>query len=92
MLDTIIQIGKSLKDNIKNHRYIVSLNDEEKEKTIFINLPITENFNFEFKKISLINDENSINNKLCYLKYKTSDSDGMVKNNCKNFNNLTTSL
>ena len=82
MLDTILQIGKIFRESdnhIKHHRYINSLTDKEKGKTMFFNLPVKDDFTFDFDNSKIINDENIINNQLYYLKFKTSDSDGMVK-------------
>ena len=83
MLDTVLQIGKTLRsspDGLKYHRYIKSPTQQNKwEEINFLSLPVREDFSFDFDGIKLITDENIIMNKLHYLTFKSSDADGLVK-------------
>ncbi len=84
MLDTVLQIGKTLRNSpngLKYHRYIKSpTQQKEWEKNItFLSLPVNSDFSFNFDEIKRITDENTINNKLYYLTNKTSETDSTVK-------------
>ena len=87
MLDTVLQIGRAFRESptrLKHHRYVKSCpQDTEKESVLRLSIPVKEdddsNLKFDFDKIEIIKDENIIREKLYYLKFKTSDSDGLVK-------------
>ncbi len=86
MLETILKIGNVLrnsKSSFRNYRYIKQYKQDNKRKALILSLPITiindNSLSFDFDKLYEITDENTIENKLFYLKYKTSDSDGLVK-------------
>ncbi|MDD2716744.1 MAG: hypothetical protein PHW04_12700 [Candidatus Wallbacteria bacterium] len=86
MLDTVLQIGKAFRespDGLKHHRYVVPCpQDTDKQKILRLSIPVVFNGDkcvFDFDNVKEITDENIIRDKLFYLKYKTSDSDGLVK-------------
>ena len=79
MLDTLIDIGKTLRNSeigkIRYHRYFKAapLNDEKKKiKVVYWSIPVDENFEIQFDRKSEIIDQNLIKNKLFYLTYKSS--------------------
>ncbi len=81
MLDTLIDIGKTLRNSdigkVRYHRYFKSapLNDEKKKiKVIYWSIPVNENFEIQFARKSEIIDQNLIRNKLFYLTYKASET------------------
>ena len=91
MLDTILQIGKKLRESskgLRHHRYIKSAPKVEKTKTgsiktdvVYLVLPVREDFSFDFDSDSLkvdFHNENVIPN-FYYLAYKSSDADTLVK-------------
>lgn len=83
-LDTVLKIGKAFRestDGLKHFRYIRSCPlDNEKQNILRICLPINSDFTFDFDNIYEITDENiigsdTIDTKLYYLTFKTSDKD-----------------
>ncbi len=78
MLDTVLKIGKSLrnsKDHLKHFKYIKPCPpDTDKETILRLNIPVKEDFSFDWDNISVITNENEIQN-LYYLTFKTSDND-----------------
>ena len=82
MLDTLLQIGKILRQSgrLRHHRYIKPApQNDKKMSVVYFSLPVREDFSFDFDNISTINDEDLIRYKLFSLAYKTSDSDNQVK-------------
>ncbi len=82
MLETLIEIGKTLRDagRLRHHRYIKPAPlSERKSPVVYLSLPVKEDFDFDFAKISEITDENTIRNKLYYLTFKSGEADAMVK-------------
>lgn len=82
MLDTILQIGKTLRKSetgLRHHRYI-SLAPKADKKTIvkYFVLPVREDFTFDFENLKETRDEYMIE-KFFYLKYKSSDADSLMK-------------
>ena len=81
-LDTVLQIGKVLrssKDSLKYFKYVepCPIDNKTGEWPICITIPVNPDFTFDWKGVR-ITPENERNN-LFYLKFKTSDSDGLVK-------------
>lgn len=83
MLDTVLTIGKALRNSpnaIKHNQYIEACPIEtDKNKVLRLSIPVSEDFQFNLEQLSEITDENVIREKLFYLKFKTSDADGLVK-------------
>jgi hypothetical protein len=86
MLETILKIGNTFRkseSSFKNHCYIKQFKQDDKVKTLILSLPVNiindNSLSFDFDKLQEITDENIIKDKLFYFKYKTSDSDGLVK-------------
>ncbi|KAA6351614.1 hypothetical protein EZS27_001042 [termite gut metagenome] len=81
-LDTILRIGAKLRhseNNINYYRYIKKLKLPDigsKTPIIYIEIPVNEDFSFDFKKIKEIPEKER--DALYYLKYKTSDNDTSV--------------
>jgi len=82
MLDTVLQIGKAFKESkeaIKHHRYIKQCPlDTEKEKVLRLSIPVKDDFSFDLENITEMTNQNEFY-KLFYLRFKTSDADGLVK-------------
>jgi len=81
-LDTVLQIGKVLRsseNSLKYFKYVESCPKDNKtgEWPICITIPVNPDFSFDWESIR-ITPENERSN-LYYLKFKTSDSDGLVK-------------
>lgn len=81
-LDTVLQIGKVLRsseNSLKYFKYVEPCPQDPKTKEwpICITIPVKEDFSFDWNgmKITPENQRES----LFYLKFKTSDSDGLVK-------------
>lgn len=86
MLETVLKIGNAFRkseSSFRNYRYIKQYKQDDKRKALILSLPVNINNDnsliFDFDKLYEITDENTIENKLFYLTYKTSDSDGLVK-------------
>lgn len=82
MLDTILQIGKTLRKSetgLRHHRYI-NLAPKVDKKTVvtYLVLPVREDFTFDFENLKETGDEYLIE-KFFYLKYKSSDADSLMK-------------
>lgn len=80
-LDTILQIGKVLRkaeNSLKYFKYIEPCpKDKDGNYPLCITIPVKNDFCFDWENIK-ITPENERNN-LYYLKFKTSNSDGLVK-------------
>lgn len=80
-LDTVLKIGEALRksdDNLKYFKYIEPLPiDNKGNHPLCISIPVKEDFSFDWNGIK-ITPENE-RDKLYYLRFKTSDSDGLVK-------------
>ncbi|MGA9771321.1 MAG: hypothetical protein WBV94_19965 [Blastocatellia bacterium] len=82
MLDTLLQIGKTLRDagRMRHHRYIKPAPlSEEKSPVVYLSLPVKEDYEFDFDSISEIRDENVQRNKLFYPTFKSGEADSLVK-------------
>lgn len=82
MLDTLLEIGKTLRESgrLRHHRYIKRApQGDKKTEVVYFSFPVREDFSFDFENISRITDEDFIKHELFYLAYKTSDSDNQVK-------------
>ena len=81
-LDTVLKIGKVLresKDNLKNFKYVNSCpkNKDGEYSPTCISIPIKEDLSIDWNKIKLL-PENEKSLLFC-LKFKTSDKDSLVK-------------
>lgn len=82
MLDTILQIGKTLRKSetgLRHHRYInLAPRSDKKTVVTYLVLPVLEDFTFDFENLKETRDEYLIE-KFFYLKYKSSDADSLMK-------------
>ena len=81
-LDTVLQIGKVLrnsKDSLKYFKYVEPCPKDNKtgEYPICISIPVNPDFTFNWEGVKITPEIEQ--SKLYYLKFKTSDSDGLVK-------------
>lgn len=80
-LDTVLQIGKVLRSSENNLKYFKYVEPCPKDKDgnwpICITIPLKEDFSFDWDGIKFTPENQR--NTLFYLKFKTSDSDGLVK-------------
>lgn len=81
-LDTVLQIGKVLRsseNSLKYFKYVEPCPKDNRtgEWPICITIPVNPDYSFNWKEVK-ITPENE-RSKLYYLKFKTSDSDGLVK-------------
>lgn len=80
-LDTVLQIGKVLRSSENSLKYFKYVEPCPKDKDgnwpLCVSIPVNSDFTFDWKGVR-ITPENERNN-LFYLKFKTSDSDGLVK-------------
>ncbi|HKQ06423.1 MAG TPA: hypothetical protein VJ464_14910 [Blastocatellia bacterium] len=82
MLETLLQIGKTLRQSnrLRHHRYIKRAPLSDKKMSVgYFSLPVREDFRFELDNISTIMDEDFIKHQLFYLAYKSSDADSLMK-------------
>lgn len=84
MLDTLLQIGKTLRNSesgkIRHHRYIKSAPlADKKTRVIYWSVPVNEDFEIQFDRKSELNSENQIKNSLFYLGFKSGEADSLVK-------------
>src|SRR5215213_8414682 len=84
MLETLLQIGKTLRQSkrLHHHRYIKRAPLSDKKTTVvYFSLPVREDFSFclDDKDIQEITDEDFIKHQLLYLAYKSSDADSLMK-------------
>ena len=80
-LDTVLKIGKALRNsenNLKDFKYVEACpKDKKDEWPLCITVPVNTDFTFNWDGVK-ITPENE-RDKLYYLKFKTSNSDGLVK-------------
>ena len=80
-LDTVLKIGKALRNsenNLKYFKYVVTCpKDKKGEWPLCITIPVNTDFTFNWDDVKIM-PENERDN-LYYLKYKTSDSDSSMK-------------
>ncbi|MBL8149532.1 MAG: hypothetical protein JNN15_06355 [Blastocatellia bacterium] len=82
MLETLLQIGKVLRQSkrLHHHRYIKRAPQSEKKTPVsYFSIPVREDFSFEIENISPINDEDFIKYELFYLTYRSSEADTLMK-------------
>lgn len=88
MLDTILQIGKTLRESkrLRHHRYIKRAPQVEKTKTgsiktdvVYLSLPVREDFAFDFDNLDTNFHNENIIPDFYYLAYKSSDADSLMK-------------
>ena len=88
MLDTLLKIGKTLRESgrLRHHRYIKSAPKVEKTKTgsikadvVYLSLPVREDFTFDFDNLDTNFHNENIIPDFYYLAYKSSDADTLVK-------------
>lgn len=87
-LETVLKIGKVFresKNGLKHFKYVKACPIETDKTSVFrLNLPVNEDFSFDFDKITLIENENirgsiTTHTKLLFLDFKMSDSDTSPK-------------
>jgi len=80
-LDTVLQIGKVLRSSEESLKYFKYVEQCPKDKDgnwpICITIPVKEDFSFDWDKLKITPERER--EKLFYLKFKTSDADGLVK-------------
>ena len=79
-LDIVVKIGKALRkseNNLKYFKYVEPCPKDKEDYPECITIPIKDNFCLDWDNVYLT-PENEREN-LYYLKFKTSDSDGLVK-------------
>jgi len=88
MLDTLLQIGKTLRESgrLRHHRYIKSAPKKEITKTgsiktdvVYLVLPVREDFTFDFDNLDTDFHNENIIPDFYYLAYKSSDADSLMK-------------
>lgn len=80
-LDTVLQIGKVLRNSENSLKYFKYVEPCPKDKDgnwpICITIPVKEDFSFDWEGMKVTPEKDREN--LYYLKFKTSDADGFVK-------------
>lgn len=80
-LDTVLQIGKVLRHSENNLKYFKYVEPCPKDKDgnwpICITIPVKSDFSFDWENVKFTPEKDRGN--LYYLKFKTSDADGLVK-------------
>jgi hypothetical protein len=82
MLDTLLHIGKLLRDagRLKHHRYIKPAPlSNPKSPVVYLSLPVSDDYEFDFDNMSEITDEDTQQNNLFYLTFKSGEADSLVK-------------
>jgi hypothetical protein len=82
MLETLLHIGKTLRDarRMKHHRYIKPAPlSTQKSPVVYLSLPVSDDYKFDFDNLIEITDENTQQNKLLYLTFKSGEADSLVK-------------
>jgi len=82
MLETLLQIGKTLRADkrMKHHRYIKPAPiSDPKSPVVYLSLPVKENYEFDFDRITEITSDEMQRNKLFYLAFKSGEADSLVK-------------
>ncbi|MDQ3714023.1 MAG: hypothetical protein M3388_17650 [Acidobacteriota bacterium] len=84
MLDTLLQIGKTLRNSetgkIRHHRYIKSAPlPDKKTQIVYWSVPVSEDFEIQFNQKSELINQNQIKNSLFYLGFKSGEADSLVK-------------
>lgn len=80
-LDTVLKIGNALRnapDSLKYFKYVSPCpTDKDGNYPFCISIPVLEDFSFDWNEIKETPENKR--NKLYYLRFKTSDSDGLMK-------------
>ena len=80
-LDTVLKIGRALResqDNLRHFKYVEACpKDKGGNYPFCISIPVREDFFIDWNGIKEVKENERGN--LFYLKFKTSDSDGMMK-------------
>jgi hypothetical protein len=88
MLDTLLQIGKTLRESgrLRHHRYIKPAPKVEKTKAgsiktdvVYLVLPVREDYSFDFDNLDTDFHNENIIPDFYYLAYKSSDADSLMK-------------
>lgn len=82
MLETLLQIGKTLREakQLRHHRYIKKCPvSDKKSPVVYLSVPVDKEFNFDLNRISIIYDEILTTHHLYYLAFKSADTDSMMK-------------
>lgn len=79
-LDTIVKIGKVFRESSDNFKYFKYIDKcTQDENTLYLNIPVdmSNDYHIDTSKVNVVPENKR--SELYYLKYKTSDNDGMVK-------------
>lgn len=80
-LETVLKIGNALRkgeDSLKYFKYVSNCpKDKEGNYPLCISIPVLEDYSFDWNAIKKMPENKK--NKLYYLRFKTSDSDGLMK-------------
>ncbi|MDR2074333.1 MAG: hypothetical protein LBP36_03110 [Oscillospiraceae bacterium] len=80
-LETVLQIGKAFRNSENNLKYFKYVEPCPKDKDgnmpVCITIPVNPDFSFDWDNVTFTPENKR--DKLYYLKFKTSDSDGLVK-------------
>ena len=80
-LDTVLKIGNALRnaqDSLKHFKYVSPCpTDKDRNYPFCISVPVLDDFSFDWKNIKEAPENQR--SKLYYLRFKTSDSDGLMK-------------
>lgn len=79
-LDTVLQIGKAFRESdnsLRYFKYVEPCTSKVGNNLLYITIPVKEDFKLDWNNVRITpqNERDS----LYYLKFKTSDSDGLVK-------------
>lgn len=80
-LDTVLKIGNALRnaeENLKHFKYVSPCpTDKDGNYPFCVSVPVQDDFSFDWNKIKEVPENQK--GKLYYLRFKTSDSDGLMK-------------
>lgn len=80
-LDTVLKIGKALRsapDSLRHFKYVSPCpTDNDGNYPFCVNIPVSEDFNFDWNGITEVPE--IYRDRLYYLRFKTSDSDSLMK-------------
>lgn len=80
-LDTVLKIGKALRSSLNGMKYFKYVKpcpkDGKRNKVLRLSIPVNSDFQIDFENIKIIPENEE--DRLYYLTFKTSDSDGITK-------------
>jgi hypothetical protein len=84
MLDTVLEIGRALRDpdnrekGLRHHRYVQACPSGEEEDVLCLRIPVSADHEIDLDGIQVLRDER-VREKLFFLKYKSSGADTTTK-------------